>query len=58
MNDGSEWKAEESCSLTDKREIMNLWNCDGNCTAIWSMFWVAREYSFIHLILVTYNVRT
>lgn len=58
MNDGNEHKAEESHSLTDKREITNWWNCDGSCTVASFPFWVVRMYSFMHLILVTQNVRT
>lgn len=41
-----------------KREITNGWNCDGSCTVTSFPFWAVRVYSFMHLILVTQNVRT
>jgi hypothetical protein len=58
MNDGNERKAEESHSLTDKREITNGWNCDGSYRVTSFPFWAVRMYSFMPLILVTQNVRT
>ena len=58
MNDGNERKAEESHLLTYKREITNGWNCDGSSTVTSFPFWVVQVYSFMHLILVTQNVRT
>jgi len=45
MNDGNERKAEESHSLTDKREITNVWHCDGSCRVTSFPFWVVRAYS-------------
>jgi hypothetical protein len=57
MNDGNERKAEESHSLTDKRDITNGWHCDGSCRV--TSFPLGRtSVQFMHLILITQNVRT
>lgn len=41
-----------------KKAITNGWKCDGSCAVASFPFWAVRVYSFMHLILVTQNVRT